>query len=166
MFLGDYIDRGPDSKEVVQALVAMQAKPGIEAIFLRGNHEQALLDFLDGVADADAWLFYGGMETLASYGAAPAPGRAQIDAGAARKALSRRLPKRHEAFLRSTTLMAEVGDYAFVHAGVRPGVALSAQAADDLLWIREEFLESRKPAERVIVHGHTPATGPISTSGG
>lgn len=161
IFLGDYIDRGPDSRRVVQALVSVQARPSIDARFIRGNHEQAMLDFLDGVDNADAWLFYGGLETLESYGARPASAKAaDVVAADVREELRRRLPKRHETFLRDTVLMVEIGDYAFVHAGVRPRMPLAAQVAEDLMWIRDEFLRSKLPWERVVVHGHTPAESP------
>jgi serine/threonine protein phosphatase 1 len=161
VFLGDYIDRGPDSRRVVQTLAAIQTKSSIDARFIRGNHEQAMLDFLDGVDNADAWLFYGGLETLASYGARPAiASPADVVAADVREEFRRRLPRKHEMFLRDTVLMVEVGDYGFVHAGVRPGIALDAQAADDLMWIRDEFLRSKLPSERVIVHGHTPVESP------
>jgi serine/threonine protein phosphatase 1 len=139
----------------------MRAKPGIDARFIRGNHEQTMLDFLDGVENADAWLLFGGLETLASYGASPANARpADVSAVEVREELRRRLPKKHETFLRDTVLMVEIGDYGFVHAGVRPGIPLDAQAADDLIWIRDEFLRSKLPSERVVVHGHTPAETP------
>jgi serine/threonine protein phosphatase 1 len=120
-----------------------------------------MLDFLDDVENADAWLFYGGLETLVSYGARPASaGPVAVVAADVREQLRRRLPRRHEAFLRDTLLMVEVGDYAFVHAGVRPGIPLGGQAADDLMWIRDEFLRSKVPSERVVVHGHTPVASP------
>jgi serine/threonine protein phosphatase 1 len=161
VFLGDYIDRGPDSRGVVQALLSMRAKPSIDARYIRGNHEQAMLDFLDEVENADVWLSYGGLETLASYGASLARADpADLMADEIREELRRRLPRKHEAFLRDTVLMVEVGDYGFVHAGIRPGIPLDAQAADDLIWIRDDFLRSKLPSERVVVHGHTPAESP------
>lgn len=161
VFLGDYIDRGPDSRGVVQTLVSMRGKPSIDVRFIRGNHEQAMLDFLDGVDNSEAWLFYGGLETLESYGARPASvNPAELVVSDIREGLRRRLPSRHETFLRETVLMAEVGDYEFVHAGVRPGIPMDAQVADDLIWIRDDFLRSKLPSERVVVHGHTPAESP------
>ena len=161
IFLGDYIDRGPESKQVIQTLISIRDHAELDARFLRGNHEQAMIDFLDGVQDSDAWLLYGGVPTLASYGAvAPSFRSSDLTIPEVRAALRARLPKRHEIFLRTTSLMVEVGDYVFVHAGIRPGIALGDQVADDLLWIREEFLLSKESIERVVVHGHTPEMKP------
>lgn len=154
VFLGDYIDRGPDSAGVVGRLAALKAaRP--DSVFLKGNHEAAMLDFLAHPEEGKAWLDWGGMETLESYGV-PSPW-AKPPAALASELLDR-LPGVHGSFLAGLALSHSAGDYFFVHAGVRPGVALDAQAEDDLLWIRGAFHDA-KPAERpdkVIVHGHHP----------
>lgn len=155
IFLGDYVDRGPDSRGVLDLLLS-DPLPGAKRRFLRGNHEQTMMEFLvDPLAAAD-WLRFGGIETLGSYGVRAPPGPLeparlrQLAAG-----LAERLPPAHLSFLRETALMAAVGDYAFVHAGIRPGVALNQQKPDDLLWIRDGFLDRPFPTSHVIVHGHT-----------
>lgn len=156
VFLGDYIDRGPESPQVIEALLGLDW-PGFTSVFLMGNHEDAMLEFLDGESDGMAWLTYGGLETLISYGVAVR--RLPANAAAAaelRAALWTAIPQRHVDFLRSCVLSHVVDDYVFVHAGVRPGWPLEQQDRRDLLWIREEFL--RAPAALpgyVVVHGHT-----------
>ncbi|UYN93240.1 MAG: serine/threonine protein phosphatase [Enhydrobacter sp.] len=156
VFLGDYIDRGPASRGVVERLLA-DPLPGFATIRLLGNHEEAMLDFLDGRSDGLDWLSYGGLETLLSY---EVPLRALPNTLAAvtelRRALAAAVPRTHEAFLRGCMLRHDEGDYLFVHAGVRPGVPLDRQSPTDLLWIRDDFLRVRVPLpDRVVVHGHT-----------
>ncbi|MQP68450.1 serine/threonine protein phosphatase [Niveispirillum sp. SYP-B3756] len=155
VFLGDYIDRGPDSRGVLELLLS-DPLPGARLRFLRGNHEQTMLEFLvDPLAAAD-WLRFGGVETLSSYGVRAPPGPLEPDRLRQLAAsLAERLPPAHLSFLQNTTFMAAVGDYAFVHAGIRPGIALNRQKQDDLLWIREEFLDKPFQSSHVIVHGHT-----------
>jgi len=153
---GDYIDRGPQSVEVVEALVRLQRSDRFDLRPLRGNHEQALLDFLDDPATGPGWLRNGGDATLRAYGA-PLP---LVDDGAeglraSRDALLARLPATHLALLRALPLATTVGDYIFVHAGLRPGKRLEDQHPEDLLWIRDDFLRARKPFEHVVVHGHS-----------
>jgi len=150
IFLGDYVDRGMGSKAVIDRLTDAPL-PDFVTVFLMGNHEQAMLDFLDDHTDGRAWLSYGGVETLMSYGVAPTQPRDVL-----RKTLRHRLPPEHLAFLRRCELHCSVGDYVFVHAGVRPGVALDAQNPLDLLWIRDEFLCAPIALDgKVVVHGHT-----------
>jgi serine/threonine protein phosphatase 1 len=128
---------------------------GFEEVFLMGNHEQFLLDFLSDPSVGALWLHNGGDATLSSYG---------LDAGdidsadmAAISALLREvLPSDHLAFLKGLALSHREGDYFFVHAGIRPGVPLEKQSEDDLLWIREPFLAVPDTREVVVVHGHTP----------
>jgi serine/threonine protein phosphatase 1 len=123
---------------------------------LKGNHEQALLEFLDAPERGAGWLRYGGLETLVSYGVAPPdPEAGEPGMARARDDLLTAMPAAHLRLLQSLELMVEVGDYAFVHAGVRPGAALADQTEHDLLWIRQEFLEAPGPFEKTIVHGHT-----------
>lgn len=161
IFLGDYIDRGPASAGVIDWLAGFE--PDWATLhFLRGNHEQYLLDFLDGAAPRDTldiWLEYGGSETLSSYGL-PAPLIYSGDFAAIRAAVMEALPARHRRFLEATRSCLRFGDYLFAHAGIRPGVPLEAQRDDDLLWIREPFLSSQEDFGAVVVHGHTIAPAP------
>lgn len=157
VFLGDYVDRGPDSKRVVDLVIGMSQHEEFEVRTLKGNHEEALLYFLDDPTFGAAWIEHGGGPTLVSYGVQPPPGRTDNEAWSkASRALKAALPPAHNAFYRSLELMVEVGDYAFVHAGVRPGVPLAQQDERDLLWIRHEFIAEKGPHPKVIVHGHTP----------
>ena len=156
VFLGDYIDRGTASRGVVERLLG-DPLPGFETIRLCGNHEEALLAFLQGQASGMDWLGFGGLETLLSYGVPlrGLPDRAEREAEL-RTCLAAALPPEHLAFYRGCVLHHSVGDYLFVHAGVRPGVPLDAQSPEDLLWIRDDFLRDRDPLPgRVVVHGHT-----------
>jgi serine/threonine protein phosphatase 1 len=156
VMLGDYIDRGPDSPRVLQAMVWLQRREGFALRLLKGNHEQGMLDFLDDPEHGADWLAYGGAATLAAYGVAPPdPAEGGDGLALARDALMDSLPASHLQLLGELELMVLVGDYAFVHAGVRPEAALAAQNELDLLWIRRGFLEAPGPFERVIVHGHT-----------
>jgi serine/threonine protein phosphatase 1 len=156
VFCGDYVDRGPDSARVVQALVWLQRRGDFELRLLKGNHEQGLLAFLDHPDRAADWLSYGGAETLASYGVeAPGPDARPDDFQRARDQLMDRLPASHLQLLGDLELMVQAGDYAFAHAGVRPGTALEEQVEADLLWIRRGFLDAPGPFGKVIVHGHT-----------
>lgn len=156
IFCGDYVDRGPGSRQVLDALCWLKRWRPFNVAFLKGNHEQVMLDYIAAPDRATAWLRFGGAETLQSYGVTPpapdAPAEAHL---AARDDLLERLPVSHLHFLEGLELLIGVGDYAFVHAGVRPGVALARQSEEDLLWIREQFLDVQGPHERIIVHGHT-----------
>jgi len=161
VFLGDYVDRGPDSRGVVDTVLALAADGAFEVAALKGNHEEALLKFLDEPSFAATWMEHGGGPTLTSYGVTPAATRTDPEAwGRVRDAFTDTLPADHLRFYQGLELMRLAGDYAFVHAGVRPGVALEHQAEKDLLWIRAEFLEDRGPHAKVIVHGHTPTEEP------
>ncbi len=155
IFLGDYVDRGPSSREVIDRLMDGPL-PGDSQQILLGNHEQAMLDFLaDPVAGA-RWVDYGGVETLLSYGVPASSGMAGVARlTAARDGLAAAIPQAHLVFLRSLPALAVYGDYAFVHAGVRPGRPLAAQKLQDLLWIREPFLGSSQAHEKCIIHGHS-----------
>ncbi len=165
IFLGDYVDRGPDSAGVLQTLLALEAEGVFEVHALKGNHEEALLDFLADPAFGATWSDYGGNTTLASYGVQPPVSRTDVEAWiAARDAFARALPSDHLALLHRLELMVELGDFAFVHAGVRPGVSLANQTERDLLWIRQEFLQATGRFEKLIVHGHTPMEEPQVTS--
>jgi serine/threonine protein phosphatase 1 len=159
VFIGDYVDRGPSSSEVITQL--LQRSDFRETVFLRGNHEQLLVAFLQDPAVLEHWQQIGGRETLVSYGLQPGlrPNRQeQIELCAS---LNRMLPRRHRDFFNKLRDSYVCGDYFFVHAGVRPGVPLSRQNDDDLLWIRNEFLEYEGgDFEKVVVHGHTPVMEP------
>ena len=156
IFLGDYIARGPESRSVIEALL-QDPLPGFTTIRLMGNHEEAFLAFLDGQTDGLDWLAYGGLETLMSYGVSlrDLP-RTEDAVGALRRSVAGSVPGSHVELLRRCALYQSVGDYLFVHAGVRPGVPLEKQVPADLLWIRDDFLRSKMPLpEQVVVHGHT-----------
>jgi len=156
--LGDYVDRGPDSAAVVELLAAGPPIPGLRTINLMGNHEHMMLD---AVASAkpeavELWLANGGTDTLFSWGV---PRQVKPTDWA------ERIPRPHLLFLRDLVLAHREGPYLFVHAGIRPGVRLSQQMRQDLLWIREPFLSSKgelagEPG-MVVVHGHTPVREPI-----
>jgi serine/threonine protein phosphatase 1 len=164
VFLGDYVDRGPASAGVIELILELCAEPALEVRALKGNHEEALLMFLDDPGFGATWMGHGGAATLASYGVQPPATRTDPEVWeGVRDAFARALPAPHLKFLRELELMATVGDYAFVHAGVRPGVPLERQAERDLLWIRYEFLEAPGPFGKVIVHGHTPMEKPQIT---
>lgn len=156
VFLGDYVDRGPQSARVMDALVWLRRRADFEIHFLKGNHEQAMLEFLDAPERGGPWLGFGGAETLLSYGVVPpAPDAAASVYREARDALLERMPAGHLKLLLQLESMVVIGDYAFVHAGIRPGVPLEAQTEDDLLWIRRGFVDHPGPFPKIIVHGHT-----------
>lgn len=156
VFLGDYVDRGPHSARVMEALVWLQRRSDLELHFLKGNHEQALLEFIDAPERGGPWLGFGGAETLIAYGVeAPATDAAPEAYRAARDELLERMPAAHLKLLQDLETLVVIGDYAFVHAGVRPGVPLEAQEENDLLWIRRGFVDQPGPFAKVIVHGHT-----------
>lgn len=157
IFLGDYIDRGPDSRGVLSLLTGLPPSEGVEWRFLKGNHEQAMLDFLERPAAGPRWCEYGGDRALKSWGLR-APDLAHRTEAWARVAadLQHKLTRDEKAFLESLELSVTVGDYFFSHAGARPGLALDRQSPEDLMWIRQTFLDSPAAFERVVVHGHTP----------
>lgn len=157
VFVGDYVDRGPDSRAVIDWLIE-RPLPAFERVHLRGNHEDWFERFLSDIAVGPSWLYCGGVETLASYGIRAAPGADKMHLLRALQAeLAAALPASHRASLRGLERYRAIGGYLFVHAGVRPGVALEAQSPDDMLWIREEFLHARGDHGHVVVHGHTIA---------
>jgi len=156
--LGDYIDRGPDSRGVID-LLARNPFP-TRYVALKGNHEDLLATFLADPSSAEVWRRNGGLETLCSYGVDVAPLMRGRDHDKAAEALSAALPPEHAAFIAALPLTLMVGRYFLCHAGVRPGVPLLEQREDDLLWIRDEFLDSTADFGKVVVHGHSPALEP------
>jgi serine/threonine protein phosphatase 1 len=154
VFLGDLIDRGPQSAEVVERLRTWRPRD-IQTAFLCGNHEEVLLRILAGeralLAD---WLRFGGSECLASYGLAPARLKRMSETEAL-AAIEAAIPAEHRDFVASFADTFRFGDYLFVHAGIRPGLGIAAQAQQDLRWIREEFLEDARDHGVTVVHGHT-----------
>lgn len=156
VFLGDYVDRGPHSAKVMEALVWLRRRQDLEIRFLKGNHEQALLEFMDEPERGGPWLSFGGAETLSGYGIEPPSPEAPAETlRAARDELLERMPASHLKLLLQLEPMVVLGDYAFVHAGIRPGTPLEAQEQNDLLWIRRGFLDQPGPFPKIIVHGHT-----------
>lgn len=154
--LGDYIDRGPNSARCLGAVLAAERWDLGPVVNLMGNHERMLLDALDDPGCAETWLTNGGTATLQSWG---------IDADAPSERWAEQIPPAQLDLIRGLALHHEAGDYVFVHAGVRPGIRLAMQSEDDLLWIRDEFLNwggtmlPDRPGAR-IVHGHTPSEQP------
>lgn len=161
VFLGDYVDRGPASRGVIEMVRAMQRASDFEVRALMGNHEQTLLRFLEDATIGPTWAEFGGSATLAAYGVAP-PQQRSDTAGwaAAQAAFTAALPPDDLSFLRGLKLSDIYGDYMFVHAGVRPDTPLDRQEAADMLWIRDEFLDNERRLEKVVVHGHTPEVEP------
>jgi serine/threonine protein phosphatase 1 len=158
IFLGDYIDRGPGSKRVLERLASGEWPTSI--IALAGNHEDFLKDFLDDAGILDFWRSQGGLATLHSYEVDVGPAMAGRDFEEVQAEFTACFPKHHRDFLEALKISAAIGDYFFCHAGVRPGVALNRQHRDDLLNIREPFLNSEAEHGKLIVHGHTPALAP------
>lgn len=152
--LGDYVDRGSDSAQVIDWLTNQPPVPADAFVNLMGNHEHMMLSALAGVDKdaADDWLTNGGADSLLSWGIARAVPQGEW-AG--------RLPRQHLVFLRDLAFSHRIGPYLFVHAGIRPGVALGQQSRQDMLWIREPFLSSTADHGAVVVHGHTPKKAPI-----
>jgi len=158
VFIGDYIDRGPASREVLDLLLGYERTK--ETIFLRGNHETFVHRFLSKPAVLDEWRLSGGLETLVSYGLKPSINPNALERARLAKELAKSMPKPHLEFLDSLKLSFSCGDFLFVHAGIRPGVPIRKQREEDLLWIREEFLSCDQRFEKFVVHGHTPVRTP------
>jgi serine/threonine protein phosphatase 1 len=158
IFLGDYIDRGPASQDVLDRLVAHE-RTG-QSVFLKGNHETYVNDFIKNPFVLKDWQHLGGLETLMSYGMKPAINAKAEQQSQLAADFSRALPEAHRQFLRHLKSSFTYGDFFFVHAGVRPGIALQKQREEDLLWIREDFLFCEDDFGKVVVHGHTPVLQP------
>ena len=145
IFLGDYIDRGPDARGVIDELLDLRQRHP-RSIFLKGNHEAMFREYLDGT-DPFPFLLNGGAATLNSY----------------QQGGEVRIPPEHLDFLRELKLFHETDDFIFVHAGLRPGLPLAQQQEGDLLWIRSEFLDSDYDWGKTVVFGHTPLASPLLT---
>ncbi len=149
IFIGDYVDRGKQSKQVIDLLVDLK-RSWPETVFLKGNHEGMLLGFLGlGGVGGDVYLANGGGDTLVSYGLDPMQDASGVEVRA-------RLPESHLHFLQGLEMGVSLAEFVFVHAGVRPGVPLDSQAEEDCMWIRSDFVESRHDFGKTIVFGHTP----------
>ena len=153
LHIGDYVDRGVDTKGVIDRLAEGSLVPGTEMVNLMGNHENTMIEALNGErAAATDWLFTGGRPSLKSYG---------VDPDSPRDTWRAQVPASHISFLRELKLMHREGGYVFVHGGVRPGVPLEQQARDDVLRMRQPFLYSEQNFGAVVVHGHSPVKAPV-----
>ncbi|MCI4643748.1 MAG: serine/threonine protein phosphatase, partial [Hyphomonadaceae bacterium] len=160
IFLGDYVDRGFQSKDVIDYLLSDELAQ-YETYFLKGNHEAAFENFLSDHTFGPQWARFGGAETLMSYGIQPPRAKTiSTEWEEVCHQLNEQIPMQHRGFLGSLSLYATLGDYVFVHAGLRPGLTLDKQAEKDILWIREDFLKDEGAFDRVVVHGHTPISAP------
>ncbi|NTE83264.1 serine/threonine protein phosphatase [Agrobacterium tumefaciens] len=161
VLLGDYVDRGRDSRGVLEHLLQPPPAP-LRRIALCGNHEQLFHDFLENPQQNMHWLDFGGRQTLLSYGVDIdyflQKGRLRLQPF--RDALLGAIPQTHRQLLSSLPIYARIGPYIFVHAGLRPGLPLEAQTDEDMLWIREPFLSQGAGLDLVVIHGHTPVTEP------
>jgi serine/threonine protein phosphatase 1 len=154
VFVGDLIDRGPQSAGVIDRLRAYH-RHGVKTTFLLGNHEEVLLRILRGDSALIAkWRSFGGAECLKSYGVDPAR-LSKLDEGQALEIVRKAIPKAHVEFLESFADSCRFGDFLFVHAGIRPGIEIDQQRQTDLRWIREPFLLDDTDHGFVVVHGHT-----------
>ncbi len=154
ILIGDYIDRGPHSREVLDRLI--ERAESNEMVLLKGNHETFVFDFLRDPSMLQSWSQMGGLETLMSYGVTPClnpDAKTQKELAIALQAV---LPKSHLTFLGSLQSSFSCGEFFFAHAGVRPRVPLAKQREEDLLWIRDDFLLYEEEFGKIIVHGHTP----------
>jgi serine/threonine protein phosphatase 1 len=152
LHIGDYVDRGADTAGVLTRLAAGSPVDSIPTVNLLGNHDDTMLNALSGDrAAATDWLFAGGKPALQSYG---------IDPESPRESWPSQVPPEHLEFLRRLTLCHQEGGYFFVHAGVRPGIALDRQTREDMLRIRQPFLYTERDLGAVVVHGHTPVKAP------
>ena len=160
VYIGDYIDRGPHSKQIIDYLLS-DPLPNFESIFLLGNHEQVLLDFLHNPENAGTWFNFGGLSTLASYdvkfSGIPQPKQLHD----LRLAFQEKIPASHLQFFQQLLPYYEKDGYYFVHAGIRPGIKLKHQRLEDMLWIRDKFLDNQRFHGKVIVHGHSVSDTPV-----
>jgi serine/threonine protein phosphatase 1 len=158
VFLGDYIDRGPNSRRVIDLLIARRRRRDV--LFLKGNHEDFVLRFLSDPTVLPAWQDIGGIPTLLSYGVMRTRGDDPESQQKVSTALRDAMPDSHRRFIGGLAVSFTCGDFFFVHAGVRPGIPLQRQSQRDLLWIRDDFLLHEGDFGMVVVHGHTPLYKP------
>jgi serine/threonine protein phosphatase 1 len=160
IFLGDLVDRGPDSCGVIERLRRLRAG-GEKVRFLLGNHDEVFLKAASGDAKATRFLVrIGGRDTILSYGLS-IEDYEQATYSDLAQLLKEKVPESHREFLATFEDYAEVGDYLFVHAGIRPGLDLASQSTIDLRWIRRDFLEHKDPHERMVIHGHSISEDPV-----
>jgi len=158
VFLGDYIDRGPNSRQVIDLLIARQRRRDV--LFLKGNHEDCALQFLSDPTVLPTWQSIGGVHTLLSCGVMPTRTNDPESQHKVSIALRDAMPDSHRRFIGGLVLSFTCGDFFFVHAGVRPEIPLQRQSQRDLLWIRDDFLLHEEDFGAVVVHGHTPTYKP------
>ncbi len=156
VFVGDFIDRGPSSAQVIERL-RNYSRASIQPVFLLGNHEEVMLRILRGESQLiTKWLWFGGAACLESYGVDPA-GLKHLNEAEALKLIRSAIPVAHVEFIERFDDSCRFGDYLFVHAGIRPGVDLEQQSQSDIRWIRDPFLLDDSDHGFVVVHGHTIA---------
>lgn len=158
VFLGDYIDRGPGSRNVVDRLIERSRTH--QTVCLRGNHEIFLTEFLSNAEVLPYWVKNGGLETLLSYGLLPPNEPTPTQQTAFANEFGEILPSEHVKFLSELKPYFTCGEFFFVHAGLRPNVSLDQQRDEDLFWIKQEFLEFKGSFGKMVVHGHTPVMQP------
>lgn len=156
IMLGDYVDRGPQSAEVLEHL-SKPAPANFHRFCLMGNHERFMLDYLDGRITLADWLTVGGLPTILSYGIEPAVVQAMnFDPASVDAKVKAAIPAHHVKLLRAMPILIDTGHYLFVHAGIRPDIPIAEQSDEDLLFIRKSFFEASDSLPRYVVHGHTP----------
>jgi serine/threonine protein phosphatase 1 len=158
VFLGDYIDRGPASRETIDLLIDRGRTH--QSVFLKGNHEVFMFEVLKDPTRLADWKQYGGLQTLTSYGLRPTLNPDQEEQTELITEFAYKIPADHRSFFNGLRPRFVCGDFFFVHAGVKPGVPLEQQSEEDMLWIRDEFLQSEQDYGKYIVHGHTPVKAP------
>jgi len=162
LYLGDYVDRGPASRAVIEHLATEHHADGIERIALCGNHDDTFLKFIFDPEHNERWLDYGGDTTLRSYGLELADYRDRAGGlQALGEALRTHVPPHHIAFLQNLPITLTSGNRLFVHAGIQPGVPLAEQQDRDLFWIREPFLSEGPGLPITVIHGHTAGLDPV-----
>lgn len=161
VFLGDYVDRGPASREVLDLLIGLRDEAQVRPTFIRGNHDFMMQAFLRGPDAGPAWLAMGAEATLRSYNVQPPLTASPSQWRSVQAAFAHSVPEAHVAFLETLQHAAVQGDYIFTHAGLRPGRALAKQKPTDLMWIRQDFLKDTRRLEKVVVHGHTVTAAPF-----
>ncbi len=154
VILGDMIDRGPDSKGVLDRLSA-EPPAGFSITCLRGNHEDMMMRTMKTGSGLSLWLQNGGRQTLNSYGILDIRELERASPANASLRIRNTIPEAHQDFLSGTVLSFQLGGYLFVHAGIRPGIDIDQQLPEDMLWIRRDFIESTTDFGVTVVHGHT-----------